>query len=124
VLSRGGWHGITPYFDDARRQEADLNVPAPANRWRNPGDRALLALCRAAHILGSHAPRRLLALRTELLEAATASPDRQRQALDNFRSTTTSLRLEIRTCNATAHQIDQAVKAVNAALAGPIPALP
>ncbi|HOD84879.1 MAG TPA: PA14 domain-containing protein, partial [Phycisphaerae bacterium] len=124
VLSRGGWHGITPYFDDARRQEADLNVPAPANRWRNPGDRALLALCRAAHILGSHAPRRLVALRTELLDAATASPDRQRQALDNFRSTTTSLRLEIRTCNATADQIDQAVKAVNAALAGPTPALP
>ena len=37
VLSRGGKHWITPYVDDARRPEPDLDTPAPSNRWRVEG---------------------------------------------------------------------------------------
>ena len=39
LLARDGYHGLTPFCDDARRSDPDLSVPAPANRWRNPGDR-------------------------------------------------------------------------------------
>lgn len=34
VLSQGGKHWLTPYVDDARRPEPDLELAAPANRWR------------------------------------------------------------------------------------------
>ena len=34
VLSRGGKHWITPYVDDVRRPEPELDVAAPCNRWR------------------------------------------------------------------------------------------
>ncbi len=53
LLSRDGWHGVTPYFDDRRRMEPDLSIPAPSNRWRNPGDKPLLALYRAGRDLGA-----------------------------------------------------------------------
>lgn len=36
VISRDGRHWITPYLDDARLAEPDLDVPAPCNLWRIP----------------------------------------------------------------------------------------
>src|SRR5262249_12490705 len=47
LLARDGYHGLTPFFDERRRSEADLTQPAPANRWRNPGDRQLAMLYKA-----------------------------------------------------------------------------
>jgi hypothetical protein len=85
VLSRDGRHGVTPYFDDRRRPEPDLSVPAPPNRWRNPGDRQLAALYRAAWFLGSKAPPSLAALRETMLAAAAKDPQAQQAALAQFR---------------------------------------
>jgi hypothetical protein len=84
ILSRGGRHGVTPYFDDRRRPEPDLSVPAPPNRWRNPGDRQLAALYRAAWTLGAKAPPSLLALKEAMLSAADKEPQVQQAALAQF----------------------------------------
>lgn len=117
VLSRGAWHGITPFFDDQRRSEGDLDRAAPPNRWRNPGDRALLALCQAAHILGADAPPALPALRDELARAAVADAAGQRQALEKFHSSIATLRLALRACSAPAGKVDQALRALDSAVA-------
>ena len=84
VLSRDGWHGITPYFDDLRQPEPDLSVPAPPNRWRNPGDRQLAALYKAAWRLRDKAPASLLALRDAMRAAVEKGPDAQKAALAEY----------------------------------------
>ena len=81
ILARDGYHGVTPYFDDRRRPEPDLAVPAPPNRWRNPGDHQLEALYRAAWRLKDKAPPSLLALKEKLLAAADKDPQAQQAAL-------------------------------------------
>jgi hypothetical protein len=81
ILARDGYHGVTPYFDDRRRPEPDLAVPAPPNRWRNPGDHQLEALYRAAWHLKDKAPPSLLALKEKLLAAADKDPQAQQAAL-------------------------------------------
>ena len=84
VLSRDGRHGVTPYFDDRRRPEPDLTIPAPPNRWRNPGDKQLAALYRAGWLLGAQTPPSLAALKETMLAAADKDPDAQKAALAQF----------------------------------------
>jgi len=84
VLSRDGRHGVTPYFDDRRQPEPDLSEPAPPNRWRNPGDRQLAALYKAAWRLRDKAPASLLALRDTMLAAVEKGPDAQKAALAEY----------------------------------------
>jgi sialate O-acetylesterase len=38
ILARDGYHGVTPFFDDRRRPDPDLSLPAAPNRWRRSGD--------------------------------------------------------------------------------------
>jgi hypothetical protein len=83
VLSRDGRHGVTPYADDARRPEPNLAIPAPPNRWRNPGDRQLAALYRAAWRLKEKTPASLTALKQAML-AAVGDPRKQTSALAEF----------------------------------------
>ena len=85
VLSRDGRHGVTPCFDDRRRPEPDLSVPAPPNRWRNPGDRQLAALYRAAWLLGEKSPPSLAALKDAMLAAVANGSEDQKAALARFR---------------------------------------
>jgi hypothetical protein len=84
VLSRDGRHGVTPYFDDPRLPEPDLSVAAPPNRWRNPGDRPLAALYRAAWQLKAKAPESLVRLKGEMLKAATGTRKQQEEGLSAF----------------------------------------
>src|SRR5262249_4655125 len=84
LLSRGVRHEMTPYLDIPRFKNPDLESPAPPNRWRNPGDLALYAVYRSAWRLGTSAPASLLALRRDLLEAASGSKDMQLKALALF----------------------------------------
>jgi len=100
ILARDGWHGVTPFFDDRRRLEPDLSVPAPPNRWRNPGDKPLAALYKACWRLGKHAPASLTALRQEMLAAVTQGPDVQKQALADFHSKAVAICQAVRECGA------------------------
>jgi hypothetical protein len=84
VLSRDGRHGLTPYFDDRRRPQPDLAIPAPPNRWRNPGDKQLAALYRAGWLLGAQTPPSLAALKETMLAAVDKDPDAQKAALAQF----------------------------------------
>jgi hypothetical protein len=85
VLSIGGNHGVTPYLDDGRAADPDLNVPASADWWRNPGDRQLAALYRAVWQLGSHSPASLVNLRDAMLKAADSDPAAQQAAIAKFK---------------------------------------
>jgi hypothetical protein len=114
VLSRDGWHGITPLCDDARRTEPDLSVPAPANRWRNPGDKPLFGLYQAAWILGAKTPDSLLRLRQAMVAAADKDAAAQRQALAALAEGLGPVRRAVAECGAT----PEAVQLALAALAG------
>jgi hypothetical protein len=100
VLARGGIHGVTPFFDDRRRPEPDLSAAAPPNRWRNPGDRQLWRLSRAAWRLGEKAPASLLALRKALLDAAARDPASQRKALAAFGQAVAGVLQDVARCGA------------------------
>jgi len=100
LLSRDGWHGVTPFFDDRRRPEPDHSVPAPPNRWRNPGDHALAALYKAAWRLGEHAPAPLTALRDRMLAAVLKGTEAQKQAAADFDIQAVALCQAVRECKA------------------------
>ncbi len=70
ILARGGYHGVTPCFAVGRRPEPDLTLPAPPNRWRNPGHGRLCAAVAACWRLGDRAPAALAAMRGRLVETA------------------------------------------------------
>jgi hypothetical protein len=108
VLSREGRHGMTPYFDDRRRPEPDLMIPASPNRWRNPGDRQLAALYRAAWPLGAKAPPSLAALRETMLAAVDKDPPAQQAALAQFQKDIAAVLADVERCGAPA---DVAAKA-------------
>ena len=38
VIAKDGYHGVTPYFDAARKLSPNLDRPAPPNRWRFAGE--------------------------------------------------------------------------------------
>ena len=71
LLSRGGLHFVTPYLDVPLHPEPDPDVPAPPNRWRNPGDKPLYATYRSAWRLERPAPAPLITLRVKVLRAPT-----------------------------------------------------
>ena len=109
ILARDGWHGVTPYFDDRRRPEPDLNLPAPPNRWRNPGDHPLEALYRAAWRLKDKAPPSLLALKAQLLAAVDKGPDAQKAALAAFEQSLAGVIGDVEQCAAPAEAKSSAV---------------
>jgi hypothetical protein len=102
VLSKGGLHFITPYIDVPAPPPPDLKSPAPPNRWRLAFERELFAVYRSAWRLGDRAPKSLLALRDELLAAATESPESRQEALADFNSALPQVLKDVRTCGAAA----------------------
>jgi len=102
ILARDGWHEVTPYFDDRRRPEPDLLVPAPPNRWRNPGDKPLAALYKACWRLGERAPASLRALRDRLLAAVEQDAETRRAACAAFETSIPNVARDIRGCGAPA----------------------
>jgi hypothetical protein len=108
VLSRDGRHGLTPCCDDGRRPEPDLSVPAPPNRWRNPGDRQLAALYRAAWRLGNQAPPSLRALRDLMLVAVDKGPQAQRAAVSECQNEVGRVLQDIEQSGAPAEDIARA----------------
>lgn len=109
VLSRGGRHFITPFVDASSRPEPDPNVPAPANRWRNPAQEELYGLYRAAWRLGGGAPGSLLALRGALCAAATQDIRAQAEALARFRRERPMVARDIRSSAAPPATQDRAI---------------
>jgi len=100
ILAREGFHGVTPCFDDRRRAEPDLMTPAPANRWRNPGDKQLWMLYRAVRHLGQKAPASLVALKRKMLDAVTKGQPAQRRALEAFDEGIADVLKDIQACGA------------------------
>jgi hypothetical protein len=121
ILARDGWHGVTPYFDDRRRLEPDLNLPAPPNRWRNPGDHPLEALYRVAWRLKDKAPASLLALKAQLLAAADKDPQAQKAALAAFEQSLAGVIKDIDQCAAQADAKSDATKDLRQSAASPAP---
>jgi hypothetical protein len=109
ILARDGYHGVTPFFDDRRRPLPNLLVPAPANRWRNPGDAQLYAVCKACWRLGKEAPASLRALRATLLEAADKEPVVQQAALAAWRKHLPQVKEDIRLGGAKTERAEQAL---------------
>jgi hypothetical protein len=106
VLSRDGRHGVTPYADDARQPEPDMSVPAPPNRWRNPGDRQLTALYRAAWRLKDKTPPSLATLKAAML-AAVGDPQKQKAALAEFNRQVAAIMRDVETCGAPADAVKE-----------------
>jgi len=100
ILAREGLHGVTPCFDDRRRPGPDLMTPAPANRWRNPGDKQLWMLYRAVRHLGGKAPASLVALKRKMLAAVTKGPDARRRALEDFDERIAGILKDVQDCGA------------------------
>lgn len=109
VIARDGRHWITPYVDDARRAEPDLDVAAPCNRWRFELEPELLALDRAAWRLASRSPKSLRELQARLLSAATAGVEAQRAARDAYTSALARVRRDVRACGAPAAAVTAAL---------------
>jgi hypothetical protein len=109
LLSRDGIHGVTPCFDDGRPANPDLSIPAPANRWRNPGDAQLGRLVRATWRLGDRTPASLSALREQMLEAAERAPEAQAGAMLAYQRAIAGVRQDVRNCGAGADSIAQAL---------------
>ena len=115
ILSQGGSHGITPFFDDRRRMEPDLSAPAPPNRWRNPGDRRLAALYRAARQLGEKTPPSLLALRQAMVGAADKDPATQKAAVETFAQEIGRVLQDVAACEAPPETVAAVVADLKAA---------
>ena len=118
VLARGGYHRVTPYFDDARRPGPDLAVPANCDRWRNPADRHLSALYRAWHRLGGRCPPSLDSLRKHLLAAAAGPAAAQQAALAHYNRTIAGVHSDISRCGADRTLIAQSLDDLPAAREG------
>ncbi|MCK6447271.1 MAG: hypothetical protein L6Q99_12850 [Planctomycetes bacterium] len=100
VISRGGKHWITPYVDDARAPEPELDVAAPPNRWRFASQRELAAVTRAVWRLGAHAPLELEAARQALARSARGDAAAQAAARAAYLATLAQLRDDVRACAA------------------------
>jgi hypothetical protein len=109
LLARDGYHGLTPFFDDARRLEPDLSKPAPANRWRNPGDRQLASLFNASWRLGKHRPDSLKRLLERMLAVADQKPAMQNQRLEEFKKSIDTVRADVKRCGAAREVIERAL---------------
>jgi len=116
VLARDGYHGVTPVFDDRRREEPDLLTPAPPNRWRNAGDKQLWMLYRCQRRLGRSASASLLKLKAAMLKAVAESPEGQARALEAFDRRIAGVLRDIRECGADGKTIGQVTADVNKAV--------
>jgi hypothetical protein len=126
VLSRDGRHGVTPYFDDGRRAEPDPSIPAPPNRWRNPGDGQLAGLYRAAWALGPKAPPSLIALRDKMAAAVDKGPAAQQEAMTAYGAGIAQVAKDIEQCGAAKETVARAIAELtatpSAAIIGKMPA--
>ncbi|MDB5330149.1 MAG: hypothetical protein JWP03_1300 [Phycisphaerales bacterium] len=115
ILARGGYHRVTPFFDEGLRAGADPSAPAPPGRWRNPGDKQLESLYRTWHALGPDVPQSVERLRIRMLKAADASPAAQREAVRAFNAAAAELIADVQLCGANADAIAVAVEALRGA---------
>jgi len=76
--------GLVPYFDDGRPAYEEFSKPAPANRWRNPGDAEFGWVTKAAWRLGDKAPASLTGFRTLMYRTAAAPLTTQQSTLDKY----------------------------------------
>ncbi len=109
VISRDGKHWITPYVDDMRRAEPDLDVAAPPNRWRFELEHELDALTRAVWTLGNRAPRSLRELQARLVEAANGDGDVRGKVRADFANALTRVRADVKRCGAPSKAIAAAL---------------
>jgi hypothetical protein len=84
VLSLGGRHEVTPYFDEHRRPSSGLDEPAPFWRWRFAGDAQAYGLFRARRALGGKAPASLVRTLTAMLDAADDVSAKQQSAIASY----------------------------------------
>ena len=84
VIAKDGYHGVTPFFDDARKPPPDLTRPAPPNRWRFAGEDETCRLYRAERTLGTATPASLPALRRRMVEAMDKDPAAQADAMTAY----------------------------------------
>ena len=84
IIGKDGYPRVTPWVDDSREPPPDFAQPAPANRWRFAGLDRLETLYRAAWRLGDRAPESLNLLKTEMLLAVEARPERQAEAVAEY----------------------------------------
>ncbi|MCX7050145.1 MAG: hypothetical protein NTX50_32250 [Candidatus Sumerlaeota bacterium] len=82
IIAMYGKHGVTPFFDDARRPDPDLMRPAPMGRWRFAGEDILYQLYRAVWRLGKDAPPSLISTKDQLANAEDKDPATQQAALN------------------------------------------
>jgi hypothetical protein len=113
VISRDGRHWITPYVDDARHDEPDLEVPAPPNRWRNQSLGELGALARASFHLESHAPRALREHERDGANAITRGGAAASGARAKLRAALPRLRAAVRACGASEEAIRLALESLD-----------
>lgn len=118
LLARDGYHGLTPFCDDSRRAEPDLSIAAPANRWRNPGDRQLATLYRASWLLGGKTPKSLEQLRKAMLSAVDQGPEAQKQAQAVYRKALATVRADVRKCGGAKEVIDRVLADLSGAEPG------
>ncbi len=104
IIGRGGYPLITPWIDDRRRLPPDLTRPAAANFWRFAGMDRLLTLYKAAWRLKEKAPKSLLALKAEMLEAVDEDADAQTAAVGAYQSRILAVFSDVRRCNAAAQR--------------------
>ncbi len=93
---------ITPWIDDGRKLPPDLSRPAAANFWRFEGMDRLLTLYKAAWRLKEKAPKSLLALKAEMLDAVTKNTDAQTAAVAAYESRILEIAADVRHCDAAA----------------------
>ena len=90
-------------------------VPAPPNRWRNPGDKQLAALYRAAWLLGEKTPPSLAALKEAMLAAVDKDPQAQQAALARFRKDVGAVLADVQRSGAPADIAAKAAAELNSA---------
>jgi hypothetical protein len=115
LVSRDGRHGLTPLFDDRRRSEPDLSAPAPPNRWRNPGDKPLAVLYRAAWLLKDKTPAGLTQLKTAMVAAVARGPEAQAEALKSFYRQIAGILKDVQACGAPVEVLKEVVADLTAA---------
>jgi len=113
VLARGGYHGVTVFADDAHRPEPDRDVPAPANRWRDPSHHRLSALVEASWRLGARVPPSVVEQMAQLV-AASGDPLAQRAGVSAYDAALPDMLDHVAACGAS--EEDRGLAA--AALAG------
>jgi len=109
LLAQGGYHGVTHFFDPGRRPQPNLLVPAPANPWRNPGDKQLYGLYKAAWHLGGKTPASLLELRKLMTDAADKDASTQKKALAAYDKRLVQVVRDVQQCGGAPEPVQTAI---------------